>query len=793
MSFGHFHFGAFTLDVAKRELRRAGAVVVLPARTFECLLFLIRNRHRAVGRDELAQAVFGRENVSDAQIGQIILRARRVVEDDGHAQQVIRTVPRFGFRWVAGGEAESGSATLSPVDTVAPDLDETAIAAAADARPAGLLHAEAPARTIFPAGLLAWLAHHRRMALAALLLAVIVGGMLFWFAGSRLPMQVSAPQSPVVVLPTTVDADTNAAWVRLGLMDFIADRFRRAGVPVPPSDSTLALLRTTEDDIPRLLRVTRADRVIRSTAVRRDDRWHVSVEAIRGDGVREQGSAEHTDLLSAARSASDRLLAVLGRPQLPDGSVDLDLDERLQRAQAAMLANELDGARRILLDAPELQRATPQLRYRLMQIDFREGRFEQGLTEVNELLRHQAARAPLFRARLLNGRGAILVRLERTAAAERDFSAAIALLDADRHQAELAQALTGRGFARSVQGRFEQALDDLGRARVYALRAGDALAVARIDANFGQIEMERNRPAQALPYLLQAAVDFEAFGAINELVITRSALVAINLRLLRHDAAWAQSEKAWALRPRIRDPAQLGMLTLDRAEVLIRQGRFGDADALLESPASRQLLPGNHQRRTFLQMERAWRGGDARKTLRLAKQAQQRRMPTSNPRLQDWFRLRQLQSALIVEPSLAPPAPKLPNPGLLHYLAFALSERLAEREAAAHRAYQRALAISEASGVPEDILTAVSAYVPWLIEQGRLHEASALVGRVAPWAGRDFDAALLQLRLYRAMGHHDLAAAALVRARELSGERVVPPALVDAAAPMQVPETPENG
>lgn len=103
-----YRFSGFELDCRTRELRRNGKPVAMPARCFECLEYLIAQRARAVSRDELAQAVFGRNNVSDAQLGQVVLRARRVVGDDGQHQHLIRTVPRFGFHWV-GEVRESDS------------------------------------------------------------------------------------------------------------------------------------------------------------------------------------------------------------------------------------------------------------------------------------------------------------------------------------------------------------------------------------------------------------------------------------------------------------------------------------------------------------------------------------------------------------------------------------------------------------------------------------------------------------------------------------------------------------
>jgi len=99
-----YRFGLNVLDVARRELLRDGVPQALPARAFDCLLCLIEHRDRAVGRDELVRAVFGRRDASDAQLAQIVLRARRAIGDDGQEQRAIRTVPRFGFRWAADVE-----------------------------------------------------------------------------------------------------------------------------------------------------------------------------------------------------------------------------------------------------------------------------------------------------------------------------------------------------------------------------------------------------------------------------------------------------------------------------------------------------------------------------------------------------------------------------------------------------------------------------------------------------------------------------------------------------------------
>jgi DNA-binding winged helix-turn-helix (wHTH) protein/tetratricopeptide (TPR) repeat protein len=755
--FGPYVFGPFLLDPAARELTRDGAPVVLPARAFDCLQYLIVHRERAVGRDELAQAVFGRSNVSDAQIGQIVLRARRAVSDDGQVQNAIRTVPRFGFRWIAPTRV---------VDTAAEMAVGEAVDAAAETDASKQVAREPPSRAS------AWRAAlSLRTAAIALALLLLVGAALAWWwlrSAERDPAKEIA--AATLVLPTQV-AGAEAAWARLGLMDFIADRLRRAGLAVPPSESTLAMLGDPASDA-----ANNGQRRVRSLAERRNGRWRVELEAIAADRTRSHATAEDADLLAAAALASDRLLSALGR-RPPPGTADLDLAERLQRARAAMLGNEVGAARRILLAAPELQRDTPELLYQLARIEFREGRFEQGVAGLDRALRSPAGREPLFRARLLNARGAMYVRLQRPVQAERDYHAAAGLAG-PAHALESAVALTGRGVARAMQQRFDAALADLGQARVQALRAGDALAVSRIDANLGQLEMERDRPAQALQYLEGAARDFERYGAINELLVARSALVAINLRLLRPHAAREQSELAWALRARVRDPAQLGALLLDRAEVLIRLGRLEQARELLQSPEGRRLAPAEERRRGLLAVEAAWRSGDARAAGQLASALLAEPAPDGgDPRLEGWLRLRQRQTALQADAVPEAWAAAASGPAWMSALSRALAERQAGREAAADGAYREALRAVEGGGVPEDVLEVVADYVPWLIERGRLAEASALVGRVAPWAEQDFAAAVLQLRLYRALGQDRLAQRALAQARALAGERPLPAGL----------------
>jgi len=79
---------------------------------FNVLLHLVRHRDRIVSRDELIAAVWDGRAVSDTTLSSRIFAVRRAVGDTGEAQDVIRTISRRGFRFVADVTCEGEDGTL---------------------------------------------------------------------------------------------------------------------------------------------------------------------------------------------------------------------------------------------------------------------------------------------------------------------------------------------------------------------------------------------------------------------------------------------------------------------------------------------------------------------------------------------------------------------------------------------------------------------------------------------------------------------------------------------------------
>ena len=72
-----YRFGDYRLDPSARELARGGVPATLSPKVFDVLAYLVEHRDRAVGRDELIAAVWGRADVSAASIQAISITSRR--------------------------------------------------------------------------------------------------------------------------------------------------------------------------------------------------------------------------------------------------------------------------------------------------------------------------------------------------------------------------------------------------------------------------------------------------------------------------------------------------------------------------------------------------------------------------------------------------------------------------------------------------------------------------------------------------------------------------------------------
>lgn len=296
-----YYFGHFCLDPAARLLQRHNRPVSLAPKAFDCIAYLIEHRDRAVGRDELIANVWGKVDVADNVLGQVIARSRRALGDVGEDHVMIRTVLRFGYQWIA-------PTTMEPP----PDPASGAPSGAALEAASTLAAVNVDAVPVAKAG------RRKRLRFLAFELAVFVALLVMLIAAAwwRWPM-LSPPSKAVaepsaLVLPVVVQGGGSAyGWVRLGAMDLIAERIRGAGAIVTPSENAVALAHDLGSDpvdaaqLQALAATAHVSIVVHARAEAVGDLWHVVISTSYGREPALSAKGESTDVLDATRRAAD--------------------------------------------------------------------------------------------------------------------------------------------------------------------------------------------------------------------------------------------------------------------------------------------------------------------------------------------------------------------------------------------------------------------------------------------------------------------------------------------------------
>jgi len=197
-----YRFSDCVLDADRRELTMAGEPVTTQPKAFELLLYLVRNRDRAVDKDELQDALWPRSIVTETALTRCVMKARRAVGDDADQQTAIKTVHGHGYRFVAIVEEQAAT----------PGKEDVSASKAAPAR-------RSPA-----------------FAIAAAVITLAFAG--WWFFA---PHAVSGEVRLAVLPVENATGDAELDWVRTGMMSLMNRMLEARGIPVVAERSVLDL------------------------------------------------------------------------------------------------------------------------------------------------------------------------------------------------------------------------------------------------------------------------------------------------------------------------------------------------------------------------------------------------------------------------------------------------------------------------------------------------------------------------------------------------------------------------
>jgi hypothetical protein len=109
----------------------------------------------------------------------------------------------------------------------------------------------------------------------------------------------------------------------------------------------------------------------------------------------------------------------------------------------------------------------------------------------------------------------------------------------------------------------------------------------------------------------------------------------------------------------------------------------------------------------------------------------------------------------------------------------------------ARTSFDTAFELAETTRAPNLRLEVARSFGLWLLQRGEAANAAIVAGRVAGWADRHYEAALLQLRVHHALGDTAPWRSTLANVRALAGEREIPAELLVAPTRSDaMPETP---
>jgi len=238
-------FEGFRLDLSRRRLTDTkGNLLPVQGRAFDVLAYLVENRARVVGKDEILSSVWPRAVVEENNLNQAIYNLRKALGDSRETPRFIATVAGRGYQWVAATQAEASG----------PGLDNAYAASATppiQAQPERLQPAPGPDASEpseSPAHDAGTPRSRRWLLLAGAAAAAGLAGVAWWRREG--PATTGIPQS-IAVLPFNplLEQEGNAA-IELGITESLINQLGALpGIVVLPLSSVRRFSGTATDPL----------------------------------------------------------------------------------------------------------------------------------------------------------------------------------------------------------------------------------------------------------------------------------------------------------------------------------------------------------------------------------------------------------------------------------------------------------------------------------------------------------------------------------------------------------------
>lgn len=323
----HFYeFGPFRIDPVKRILLREGDWVPLAPKVFDILLVLVQQNGEIVEKDELLDKVWPDTFVEEGNLHVNISALRKALGDDGNQNQYIRTIPKRGYRFVAGVteiwegaepaaqfETSDQGPAADPADIRAVDVESGGAVGQPDLgafdRPS-LAAAEVVKKDI------GWRPTQPVLASSVLLLCLAAAFAYLWGSdGSRRTITITKPRSLAVLPFKIVSGDPGDEHLGAGVADSIAIALTNVRqLTVRPLRASLKYPSASQDPV-EAGRALQVDAVLEGSIRRVGDSLRMTAQLVRvDDGLRlweHKSSDEFESILTVQNTIPQQIATAL--------------------------------------------------------------------------------------------------------------------------------------------------------------------------------------------------------------------------------------------------------------------------------------------------------------------------------------------------------------------------------------------------------------------------------------------------------------------------------------------------
>lgn len=268
-----YEFGPFRLIPEERQLLREGKPVPLTPKAFDLLLVLVENGGRLIEKEELMKRVWPDSFVEEANLSVKMSALRRALGENPNEHQYVETVPRHGYRFVAGVKERRDEGT-EPSASESGEEDSRPVADHERQIPSPPPVARSRPRIVLRRGPLALVG---LLLLSALLLGWQAGGLRERLLGEDNPVRI---QSLGVLPLENLSGDASQDYFADGMTEALVTDLAKIGALRVISRPSVMRYKGARRALPEAARELNVDAVLAGSVLRSGERVRITVRLI---------------------------------------------------------------------------------------------------------------------------------------------------------------------------------------------------------------------------------------------------------------------------------------------------------------------------------------------------------------------------------------------------------------------------------------------------------------------------------------------------------------------------------